>query len=417
MGACTALQRAISRRRRADATPSASFSVRAGGHFIEFLKIAKQTSNEPCVRWLVGDGQASAAQPRAGPRRSARASTGPAYPRISPSTLTSRPFTRSYMTIVKRVTASKGVAGMLDGFFPWGALQAVAKGAVFSWGQAACAKAMHSTTWMNKETKTVISGGVGGFVQGLVMSPLLLLKTRVMTDPVFRTSGGVIATAIASAKVRVEQWWGGRVFAGRYRAPLRAPRAPAASRTVSHATAVAAAACRWAAASSRTRALRACSRACPCSPSSAPRTGARGAWGSGGESGAWGPARGRARLGLGGLGHEVEHPVCALLCGWRWPLLRRPLLRWLPYNNVTRFTLESPASAAGRDAHSTVRADARRHHFRTAPPHAPPPQVPVRRHGGGGHARDAAQQAVGRAAGDRVARGCVRDGARALWRP
>ena len=99
------------------------------------------------------------------------------------------------------MTGTKGFAGTLDGFFPWGAAQAVAKGAVFSWGQAACAKALHSTTGINKETKTVITGGVGGLVQGLVMSPLLLLKTRVMTDPVFRTSGGLVATAVASAKV------------------------------------------------------------------------------------------------------------------------------------------------------------------------------------------------------------------------
>ena len=100
------------------------------------------------------------------------------------------------------MTASKGIVGTLDGFIPWGMAQAVAKGAVFSWGQAACAKALHNNTTLSKETKTVITGGVGGFVQGIVMSPLLLLKTRVMTDPVFRTSGGLLATAVASAKVR-----------------------------------------------------------------------------------------------------------------------------------------------------------------------------------------------------------------------
>ena len=32
----------------------------------------------------------------------------------------------------------------------------------------------------------VIAGGVGGGFQGLVLSPTLLLKTRVMTDPIFR---------------------------------------------------------------------------------------------------------------------------------------------------------------------------------------------------------------------------------------
>ena len=35
-------------------------------------------------------------------------------------------------------------------------------------------------------SSNVISGGIGGFFQGLVLSPLLLLKTRVMTDDIFR---------------------------------------------------------------------------------------------------------------------------------------------------------------------------------------------------------------------------------------
>ena len=42
---------------------------------------------------------------------------------------------------------------------------------------------------------------MGGFVQGIVLSPLLLLKTRVMTDPSFRGEGGLFATAAASAAV------------------------------------------------------------------------------------------------------------------------------------------------------------------------------------------------------------------------
>lgn len=108
---------------------------------------------------------------------------------------------RRYATIARRVTAQKGVAGTLDGFFPWGFMQAVAKGSVFSWGQAQSAKALHSYSGMSKETKTVVSGGMGGLVQGVVMSPLLLLKTRVMTDPSFRTSGSIMQTAVASAKV------------------------------------------------------------------------------------------------------------------------------------------------------------------------------------------------------------------------
>lgn len=143
------------RRRSIDRASCACCSRRrrAGGHFIEFLKIAKQTSTE------------------------------------------------SYFQITRRITATKGLAGTLDGFVPWGMIQAVAKGAVFAWGQAASASALNDIEWMTKEQKTVASGGMGGFVQGIVLSPLLLLKTRVMTDPAFRSTGGLLATASASARV------------------------------------------------------------------------------------------------------------------------------------------------------------------------------------------------------------------------
>lgn len=66
---------------------------------------------------------------------------------------------------------------------------------------------MHDWDGATKKTKTVISGGLGGLVQGVAMSPLLLLKTRVMTDPSFRATGGVLATAAASARV------GGKIIA------------------------------------------------------------------------------------------------------------------------------------------------------------------------------------------------------------
>ena len=123
-----------------------------GGHFLEFLKISKQTSGD------------------------------------------------SYAAIARRVTASKGLAGTLDGFLPWGVLQAVAKGAVFSYGQALSLNAL-ARAGVDRDTRMVVSGGVGGFAQGLAMSPLLLLKTRVMTDGAFRATGGVLATAAASLAV------------------------------------------------------------------------------------------------------------------------------------------------------------------------------------------------------------------------
>jgi hypothetical protein len=39
---------------------------------------------------------------------------------------------------------------------------------------------------MSKMTAEVLAGGIGGGFQGFVLSPTLLLKTRVMTDPIFR---------------------------------------------------------------------------------------------------------------------------------------------------------------------------------------------------------------------------------------
>lgn len=57
---------------------------------------------------------------------------------------------------------------------------------------------------MPDKVAEVASGGIGGGVQGIVLSPLLLLKTRVMTDPSFRASGGMWATTVQASKVGVE---------------------------------------------------------------------------------------------------------------------------------------------------------------------------------------------------------------------
>lgn len=170
---------------------------------MEFLKIAKQTSTESCVR---GDGHSPPARLLAVLR--AAASSTPAHHHRRLASAPARPPVPAracpcrYWQITKRITATKGIAGTLDGFVPWGMLQAVAKGAVFSWGQAQSASLLHESTFLTKEQKTVASGGMGGFVQGIVLSPLLLLKTRVMTDPAFRNSGGLLETAAASFKVR-----------------------------------------------------------------------------------------------------------------------------------------------------------------------------------------------------------------------
>ena len=130
------------------------FEAFAGGHFLEFLKISKQTSpNE------------------------------------------------TYMQITRRIMQHKGLAGTLDGFVPWGMAQCIAKGAVFSFGQAQALVLLHDNKYISPQASMVLSGGIGGFIQGVVMSPLLLLKTRVMTDPAFRAAGSAWETSVRSAKI------------------------------------------------------------------------------------------------------------------------------------------------------------------------------------------------------------------------
>ena len=98
-----------------------------------------------------------------------------------------------------QVTRHKGVVGIWDGFFPWGSLQAISKGSVFAWGHSFTRKTLHGH--LSPGLTEVIAGGVGGGFQGLVLSPLLLLKTRVITDPQFRKAGGIIQTTLVSCKL------------------------------------------------------------------------------------------------------------------------------------------------------------------------------------------------------------------------
>jgi len=125
------------------------------GHYIEVLKIAKQTSD------------------------------------------------MSYAQITRDMIRSKGFVGILDGFFPWGSLQAVFKGASFGVGHAQ-GKRMMVNCGLNETSPRlaeVLSGGIGGAVQGAVLNPVLLLKTRVITDPTYRNAGGLVATASRSSKI------------------------------------------------------------------------------------------------------------------------------------------------------------------------------------------------------------------------
>jgi hypothetical protein len=80
----------------------------------------------------------------------------------------------------------------------------VAKGAVFSSAHIAMRNFLQpyvKEKKLSSPVAEVIAGGVGGGFQGLVLSPLLLLKTRVMTDPIFRGNMSMWQTTVSSTKV------------------------------------------------------------------------------------------------------------------------------------------------------------------------------------------------------------------------
>jgi hypothetical protein len=127
------------------------------GHYLEFLKIAKQTQ-----------------------------------------------YHKSYLELTREMVAQKGLKGVWDGFFPWGTIQAIAKGAVFSSAHITARNALQPFVKEKKissQVAEVIAGGIGGGFQGLALSPLLLLKTRVMTDPIFRTNATLWQTCVGSTRV------------------------------------------------------------------------------------------------------------------------------------------------------------------------------------------------------------------------
>lgn len=110
----------------------------------------------------------------------------------------------SYLALTKEMVHSKGIIGIWDGFFPWGAIQGLAKGSVFAWGHAFSRQGLQrfvDQDQLSKGVAEVVSGGMGGGVQGLVLSPTLLLKTRVMTDPVFRQQMTPVETCKKSMQV------------------------------------------------------------------------------------------------------------------------------------------------------------------------------------------------------------------------
>ena len=112
----------------------------------------------------------------------------------------------SVAQIYASLTAKRGVLGLWDGFLPWGLLMALSKGASFSFAHqfalnalsaSAAVRAVASPTALN-----IAASALGGLFQGVVMSPLLLLKTRVITHSAFRElEGGLWATARASLAI------------------------------------------------------------------------------------------------------------------------------------------------------------------------------------------------------------------------
>jgi hypothetical protein len=97
----------------------------------------------------------------------------------------------SYGSVFKDITNQKGLTGLWDGFVPWGVLQAVLKGGVFGLAYEAAEKMLVPLAEEGKipmKLAMALSGGIAGGFQGFVLSPTLLMKTRVMTNEIFRES-------------------------------------------------------------------------------------------------------------------------------------------------------------------------------------------------------------------------------------
>ncbi|GKY95388.1 hypothetical protein MPSEU_000500400 [Mayamaea pseudoterrestris] len=85
-----------------------------------------------------------------------------------------------------------------------GVIQAVSKGAIF--GVAYSLALGLVAPWIKgnvlpKQLAYTLAGGFAGGMQGYVLSPTLLLKTRVMTNPIFRESMSLLETTLQSVKI------------------------------------------------------------------------------------------------------------------------------------------------------------------------------------------------------------------------
>jgi hypothetical protein len=96
----------------------------------------------------------------------------------------------SYVQVFRKITGgTKGLAGIYDGFLPWGVVQAMFKGGVFGFAHSIAYSYLNpliENGILSKPLALTLAGGIAGGFQGYVLSPTLLLKTRVMTNDEFR---------------------------------------------------------------------------------------------------------------------------------------------------------------------------------------------------------------------------------------
>lgn len=107
-------------------------------------------------------------------------------------------------TILKKITSEKGIVGLWDGFVPWGVVQSIGKGGSFGIARGFITPLLMDLVdrdLLDEQSAKILIGGLSGVVQGYILSPTLLLKTRVMTDPAFREKMTGLATILKSFQV------------------------------------------------------------------------------------------------------------------------------------------------------------------------------------------------------------------------
>lgn len=109
-----------------------------------------------------------------------------------------------YMDIISNITSKKGIGGLWDGFIPWGVIQSVFKGGIFGLAHSIAKSQLDPLAKRGILPELValtLAGGIAGGFQGYVLSPTLLLKTRVMTNPVFREKMSLWRTTVLSLTI------------------------------------------------------------------------------------------------------------------------------------------------------------------------------------------------------------------------